>query len=65
MSSEQAEPKKTVLVLITNLGTKRAQVENRSMLEGKRIRYETIDGADPDNKEAYVLDYRIYCVRLL
>ena len=54
--NNDAKPMKTVLVLVTKLGMNREQVQNQqraiTMLKGKNIPYETIDGSDPENKEA-------------
>jgi hypothetical protein len=57
--SEEEKPKKIMLILITKMGLRREQVQHQqramSMLEAHHIPYETLDGADPANKEAYVL----------
>jgi len=50
-----AEGKRSLLVLISTMSMNREQVQNQSrattMLEAKKIPFETIDGADPSMKE--------------
>ena len=47
--------KKQLLVLVSNTNFHREQVQNQkrayNLLEARKIPYETLDGADPANKE--------------
>jgi hypothetical protein len=49
------EYKKQVLVLVSNTNFNRGQVQNQnravSLLNARGISFETLDGADPTNKE--------------
>ena len=53
--SEPKEQPKQVLMLITQLGMNRAQVQNQqramAMMDAKGIPYSTLDGSQADNRE--------------
>jgi hypothetical protein len=53
--AKSEQHRKCVVMLMTGLGMNRAQRQNQEramqFLEGRGIPYETIDGADPENRE--------------